>query len=179
MWATTWKSFQSNKSFISSEERRVPLSLLARSTALRRRPRKWFPWTIVLATCWSRPTIVSRVLCLKRRPLVSRRSLMLAIHAENMLVGRLISKRWVSIIQPRTTNLSANCLVNGEDFVSSRDSPPSGSSGCPRTSSASRAAWALRSPGESPSSCGTAEKVLSKNTSVMPNLSASGSTIKE
>ena len=107
VWATTRKSFQSTRSFVSSEERRVSLNLLARITALRRRPWKWFPWTIMLATCWSRPTIVSRIRSLTRRPLESRRSLMLAVHAVNLSVGRPISKHRVSIIQPRTFNLSA------------------------------------------------------------------------
>jgi hypothetical protein len=42
-----------------------------------------------------------------RRPLESRRLLMKAGHAVNLLSGRLISRRRVSINQPRTINLSA------------------------------------------------------------------------
>ena len=96
---------------------------------------------------------------------------MSAVHAVNLLVGRLISKRRVSIIQPRTINLSAwvplaIALLMARTSSRGRDPSPSGSSGRPRTSNASRAAWAPRSPGESPPSCIIAEKMSSKNTSI-------------
>ena len=93
---------------------------------------------------------------------------MLAVHAVNLLLEKLISKRWVLIIQPRTINLSARvplaiALLMARTLSRGRDFPPSRSNGCPRASSAIRAAWAPRSSlGESPSSYATAEKMLSK-----------------
>jgi len=70
---------------------------------------------------------------------------MSAVHAVNLSMGRLISKRRVSIIQPRTINLSAGvpsaiALSMARISTRGRDSPPSGSSGHPRTSNATRAA---------------------------------------
>ena len=76
----------------------------------------------MLATCWSRPTIVSRVRSLTRRPLESQEVVDVGRPCGEFVGGE--ADQQVSGVdhaednQPFRRGAFGDCLVDGEDFVS-------------------------------------------------------------